>query len=198
MQVYLDGQLIDASGTTLERAIDSARAKAGTRMLVEALADGKPVPAAHFDHPPGTSPYARELAFASADPAGLLAGVSTDLSGLLNELNQRQQGVAELLQSGQIEKAIAGISEILDSWRVVKEGITVSLQAGANEPGHDARERDLTKTITALAASLNEVRRAMTDQDWAGLGDCLAYDMREHAERCRRWIERAGHEGAKG
>lgn len=194
MKVYLDGNLIDAAGTTLERAIDSARTHAGTRMLVEALADGRPVPAADFDHPPAKAPYANELAFRSADAARLLADLSDDLSSALQQASDRQDAAANLIRMGQVEAGVSGIGEILELWKMVKEGIEVTLQTSSDQ---ESRSRELSGTLAALAVSLNEIRRTMSEQDWAGLSDCLAYDMQEHARRCREWIARDGRVQSK-
>ncbi|MBL8747240.1 MAG: hypothetical protein JNK58_12905 [Phycisphaerae bacterium] len=191
MRVYLDGRLIDESGSTLDRAIHVARSHAGNRMLVQALADGKPVPAADLDHPPPNCPYASELAFASADPSGLLADVLDDAASLLIEVKERQKAAAELLQSGKIDEAVAGIGEILETWRTVKESIVLALRAGPAGGYHDRGEQELSPTIEGLASALGEIKRAMSEQDWASLSDCLAYDMQDHAERCRSWLTRA-------
>lgn len=192
MRVYLDGKLIDDSGSTLDRAIEAARAHAGTRMLVQALADGKPVPAADLDSPPPLSPYASELAFASADPSGLLSDVMHDAADLLEEVKARQRATAELLQAGKVDEAVAGIGEILETWRTVKEAIVLSLRAEGTHRYHGGSQEELSPTIEGLASALGEIKRAMSAQDWASLGDCLAYEMQDHAERCRSWLVRAG------
>ncbi len=192
MRVYLDGKLIDESGSTLDRAIEAARTHAGARMLVQALADGKPVPATDLDHPPASVPYASELAFASADPISLLSDAFRDAAELLLEVKEQQRVTAELLQSGKVDEAVAGIGEILETWRTVKEAIVLSLRASPADQYHGGGQGELPSTIEGLASALGEIKRAMTAQDWASLSDCLAFDMQDHAERCRAWLVRAG------
>lgn len=192
MRVYLDGDLIDDAGSTLERAIASARAKAGTRMLVQALADGAPIPAAHLDQPPGDSPYARELRFASADSSILLMDTLRDTAEALVDVREMQSRAAELLQSGKVDEAVRDVGEILETWRAVKDAIVLVLQASPSDRYHGSEKQELSEAVAALASALGEIKRAMSVQDWASLGDSLAYDMQDHAERCRTWLLKAG------
>lgn len=192
MRVYLDGTLIDEAGSTLGRAIEAARARAGTRMLVQAVADGAPVPAADLDDPPGVSPYASELRFASADSSVLLLDTLRETAEMLSEVKELQSRAAELLQTGKVDEAVAEVGEVLETWRTVKEAIVLVLKASPADRYHGAEKQELSEAIGALASALGEIKRAMSVRDWASLGDSLAYDMGEHADRCRAWLIKAG------
>lgn len=184
MRVYLDGQLIDPQGSTLEHAIDTARDRAGGRLLVEILADGSPIPAQDLDNPPANSPYANELRFTSDDARTLHAEALDAVVATLADVRRTQTVAAEALQEGRVDVAIAKVAEVLELWKGVKDAISMILRVSAA----DARSGGaLPDAIEGLARGLHDLRRALAAQDWAALADCLGWDMQEHAARVESW-----------
>lgn len=191
MQVYLDGQLIDDAGTTLGRAIDSARARAAGRMIVQATADGTPVPACDLDEPPSRSPYAAAVEFASADPRALLNQTLNDAADLLAEVRDRQAAASALLQSGKVEEAVLAVGTVLECWSTVRDALTLVVRAAPAECYDGVEREELSAAVESLARGLGEIKRSMSMEDWASLSDLLGWDMPECAERLRSWLLRA-------
>lgn len=190
MRVFLDGRLIDEQGTTLNEAIDAARQHAGRRMIVQISADGSPVPASHIDLPPETSPYAQQLDFLSADPILLLRETMHDAIDAVERVKELQARSSEQLQRGELSEAIGTISELLDTWLGIRDAMAYFVRAKGRS-GNDSGDPADEAIVEGLSAGLSSVRQALANQDWAGLGDALGWDMQERADDCRAWLLRA-------
>lgn len=191
MRVFLDGRLIDERGTTLGAALDRARAIAPGRLLVEVLADGRTVSAAHLDSPPPGSPFAERLEIRSEEAGVLISEALRGAAETLGEIQRRQGHVAGLIQRGRVGEAVRDMASVFDLWESIRSAIDLSLRAGG-PVGYDERmHRELVSVMEELASSLSEVRRALAGEDWAGLADLLGWDMRDRVESCRGWLKKA-------
>jgi hypothetical protein len=195
MDVILDGSRIDAAGTTLASALDAARKRAGERLIVRATADGVAIAPSDLDHPPATDPYASRLEFTSAERDLLLKEAGRDAAEALDALRERQSAASELLQQGKVHEAVGQVAEIVTQWSVVRQAILLTLRASPEDRYHDADRAELNSVLTGLASSLKEIKRAISHQDWSGLGDVLAWDLQEPTDRCRLWLLRASGGG---
>lgn len=183
MRVYLDGQPVANAGTTLADALSAARAAVGSRLLVEATADGAPIPEDHFDLPPATSPYAGELRFTSADPVALARCTLGEAGDVLVTIRNQQKRAAACVQSGRVAEALPTISEVLAGWSAIRQAVEVVIQPALGLQFAPAAADALPGNISGLAQQLGAMKRALSSQDWAGLGDSLAYDLDDMADR---------------
>ena len=82
MQVYLDDTPLDTAATTLEDAlrIGRERAESQGRIIIDARADGAPIPDAHLASPAlaERTPYAGEIRLVSEEPRALVRAALTD------------------------------------------------------------------------------------------------------------------------
>ncbi|MDX2116528.1 MAG: hypothetical protein SFZ24_13035 [Planctomycetota bacterium] len=192
MQVYLDGKLLSGAGQSLSAALESALDAAGAdRLLIEAVADGVPVPAEHLDEPPASEPYAGRLEFTSADASGLARATLSDAAGALVDLKPLHELAADRVREGRIPEAMALISDVLIRWGEVRSAIELTSRTAGAAGYDEAGSRELSEVIRDLASRLTEIKRALGAQDWSSLSDVLAYDMDEQADRLRNWLDRA-------
>lgn len=188
MRATIDGQPLKSAGTTLASALAAALDHAGDRMVIEAIADGAPVPSADLDEPPTRDPYAREISFATADPIELLRGALTEALHSIEELSSRQRDAGAMVQRGELSEALPSVKSVLERWQELRQmaGLIAPLRLG--DEGVEHHER-LEPMASALIDALGELKRALECQDWVGVGDVLAYELDDQAERWRRWLE---------
>ena len=194
MQVILDGSPIEGAGTTLASALEAVRARAGDRLIVEAFADGASIGSEDLDRPPTRDPYADRVEFKSADRALLLKEAGRDAAEALDRLRERQSAASDLLQQGKVHEAVAQVAEIVGQWAAVRKAILLTLRASPANRYHDSDREELNSVLTGLASNLKEIKRAISTQDWSGLGDVLAWDLQEPTDRCRLWLLRAARD----
>ena len=197
MQVYLDGTPLTVAGPTLAEAIDAALAHAGDRMVVEALADGEPVPPEHLDSPPDTSPYARELRFRSADRGAIARVALYEAADTLDQVRSIQADAADKVRAGHVDIALRTLAGALEGWSQVRSAIelmsTADLPLAGAGKGSDT---PLDEQLRGLASALTELRRTIADSDWSALGDVLSYDLQERATTSARLLREAADRSA--
>ncbi len=184
--------MIDDSATTLRAAIAAASERAGSRLLIEATADGCAVPADDLASPPAKEPYASEVRFLSADSGLLIQSALHDSADMLDRTSASQAEAARMLQKGDLPGALREIGGIVECWARVRQVVGLVAQAseaGLDGPGADAtftgRLPDMAKDLTS---GLSELKRAVQAQDWAALADVLAFDLEDQANRWRSWF----------
>lgn len=179
MKVYLDGQPVSEAGQTLASALDAVRSSSRGRLVIEAQADGAPIPDAHLASPPESAPYAEELRFISADAVALVRESLLEAADLLPPAREQHQCLADLIASGEPESAIQQLGTLLAVWQQVMD----TLQAVRSCEAVTLPAQEIDATATGLNDRLIELRTCIERQDWSGLSDLLAYDLTEEAQR---------------
>lgn len=177
MRVYLDGALLDHAGDSLASALDAVRTSAGHRLVIDLLADGRPVPAEHLDTPPATTPYAHELRATTADPRLLAYEALHEVADLLRVGNTSATQAAELIQSGKTEQAMSSLTQALTPWEATNQTVNLCLQLPV--VGEATKRLGVDQAAIELARRLSEIKSALERSDWPTLSDVLAYDMPE-------------------
>lgn len=191
MQVYVDGELVDEAGTTLSAALENALLAREGHLIVEAEADGEPVPQAHFADPPETSPYAGELRLRTARASVLIREILLDISEMLESLPQLQQRCAELFQEGRFQDTIEPLQEVFGCWDSISRACWMSAQTCPElvervTPGLETIGPDLTR-------HLEEVRDAMSAEDFTTVADLLMDELGEDAQCFLAFAEGVAH-----
>lgn len=184
MKITLDDRPLESDVTTLGEALLAAQNACEERLVVQAEADGAPVPADDLMNPPATSPYAEEINFTTADPSDLVQQTLTSASTIIDGLRPRQKQVADLFMEGDIEPAKEQLMSLLSGWLDVNK--TVQLCTSTGRLGVDSLERldpSLEESVKRLAADLQELRGALETGDYTAVADLLAYEMDEQADR---------------
>jgi hypothetical protein len=179
-RVYLDGEPLWAQRDTLQAGLRVAadEAQQRGRIIVEATADGSPIAEPVLENPPDT-PFDGELRFVSVEPKMLARTTLQDASEALEQAREAQKRGAELIESGRPEESLTPLGEAIDVWRVVRDAVQKSVAIAPTGAG----QAGLSELVTMLGATLTEIKRSLTAQDWSALSDALHYDMDEQVDR---------------
>ena len=188
MEVLLDGETL-ADTSSLAEAIDTARAHAAGlgRVIIEVDADGVPIDGSLLDAPPSDAAGIARLELRSTPPGPLVRMTLYDAADVVAKAKADQDIAAELIQSGDLAGAIERLGGVVAAWSSAREALEHSLILLDIEPHSvgvrtgDGTERTADACITDLAGHLVELKRCLTEQDWAGLSDELAYEMDQQA-----------------
>ena len=174
MRVYLDDRLLEGAGSTLGAALETARAGAKGRLIVDVLADGRPVPNEHLDNPPAHSPYAGELRLATADPRALAAYALREAGDELKRSESAHTQAGELVQSGKTQEALAALVTALTAWETVQR--TASACVAIDALMAPASRNGVERATTELTEHLEQIKKSLHAGDWSTLADALLYD----------------------
>ncbi|MDX9910207.1 MAG: hypothetical protein RBS39_00095 [Phycisphaerales bacterium] len=228
----LDGTPLELSEPTLREALRAAveRAEAGRspapsgsgtsggRIIVEALFDGRPLPAELLENPPTDRLDAGTLALTTADPVEVVRQTLLDACAAIGQLRSDQRAAADAIREGRLEHAIAPMQECLGVWQAIRDVVDhgsrllpAAFEAGGTtgsgapqstgSGGTPAADRqpggepvaggELGLLIERLGGSLRELQDALRSQDFATLGDLLGYDLDEQAGQWHDALSRA-------
>lgn len=183
MRVTLDGLEIPGGAASLGEAMEDVRRRAEEqgRILVEALGDGIALEAGLLEDPSRAGTYGT-LEFISADPRALVGDALREAAGLLGGVRQEQGAVVMAIDGAETDTARKRLESVLGVWATciatVRDGcamLGVDLRAPIEGIGSPQRH------IGALVASLEEIRRCLGAEDWAGLGDVVGEDLEERS-----------------
>lgn len=187
MQIYLDEDRLADSAETLEGAIELARQRAAgrERVIVDVVVDGRSLAPEHLDDRAVLETAFDEVRLITAEPRAFVRVTLQDAADALEAARADQKAAAEAFEAGRTADGFASIERSLAVWQAARQ----SLDQGAGLLGLDlttlpaGTRGELPGAITALSGALEELRRAVQAQDWAGLSDLLLYDLDELAER---------------
>jgi hypothetical protein len=176
-----------AAGLGFAHALEEARraAQALGRVIVEVKLDGRAMSddeleagqrGVKVDPPPG------KVEFVSVDPRELVATSLEQAADALEEARDVQAAAAELLASGDVNGALAPISEVVGVWEAVRAVLDQGPQLiGRPLTGLLAAEAKVGEHTLALSACLQGFKHALEGQDWSTLGDHMASEMDQQA-----------------
>ncbi len=190
MQTFLDNKQLGVDHGTFAAALRAAADEAARsgRVIVEATLDGSAVADDILERPP-EEPLGKELRLISVEPRALVRVTLMDAADALDAARQEQQRSADLIQSGKVEEALAPLSAAVQTWQAVRDAVEKSAALlripldSISLPGGASGTDTLIELIGALAGRLEELKRSLAAEDWSALGDVLAYDLGEQAER---------------
>lgn len=205
MKVILDDTTLTDAPNTLAEAIDLAadRATSQGRVVVDVFADGRQVRPDELEDEATLAHSCDEVRLVSAEPRAFVRITLLDARDALDAARSEQQRAAQLVEQGSFEEAYKSLDGSLNLWQAARQ----ALDQGAQLVGLDLTDvplehpEELAQAISRLAAALEEVRRSVTAQDWAGLGDVLNYEMDELVDRWQVLLERVAdhvHAPAEG
>jgi hypothetical protein len=181
MRAFLDDQSLTTDRPTLAAALRAAaqQAQRQGRVVVEVTIDGQPAGDELLDHPPD-EPTAAEVRLVSIDPRQLVRETLGDCVEALSAANDDQLGAAELIQTARMDEALEPLGCAMGTWQAVRDALERSLallrsEAVQVDPRMDAAQ--IEALVSGLAVRLEEIRAALSREDWSALADVLAYDM---------------------
>lgn len=175
MKAFLDDRKIDAGTPTLADVLTegAAMAEEEGRIIVEVSIDGQEVAGDELESPSDTDLGDAEVRLVSADPAALAAQALSDAATQLSQTRERQTQCASLVQVGKITEAMSMMEGCLSDWQMARTVVDTVTQLT------NVTAKTADDTIEDLAAKLDELKSALTGQDWATVADLLAYDLDE-------------------
>lgn len=181
MKIILDDAPLTETPATLAEAIAAAAARAAgmQRVIVDIIADGRAVSADELDDESAMAHECGELRLTTAEPRAFVRVTMQDAADALGGARESQQRAAELFEAGHAGEAFKSLDGALGLWQAARQ----SLDQGAQLLGLDLTALPLEhpdvlpEAISRLSAALEEVRRSVGAQDWAGLSDVLLYDL---------------------
>ncbi|MEO1583533.1 MAG: hypothetical protein AAFR96_03045 [Planctomycetota bacterium] len=192
MRVLLDGKEIEASEPTVASAIEAGRAAAegAGRAIIEVVVNGEPLQGAGLDEPSPEPIEGGEVRLTSADPSLLVRATLLDAADALDATRAQHSAIAEGLQSGETAGALQELSSTLQVWQAAQDVLTRGwLLLGRDTATLDAPQASGADSIDAmveqLAGDLQEIKRALGDQDLAAVADVVGYDLEPRAEH---WV----------
>jgi hypothetical protein len=196
MHVLIDDKPVAVERATLSAAFDAARAHADERrrVVVGAWIDGEAVDDDRLESPGDEPLVGAEIRFVTANPFALVRETMLDVAENLHTARQEQGAAAQLIQLGRMDDALGHLGTALKTWdmvrRVVLHGAGLlglpldTLKVGIDVEGRTS-EVAVGACVDRLSLSLQELKRAMVDKDWAGLADSLGHEMQHEADRWR-------------
>lgn len=186
MRAFLDDQPLAVARPTLAAALAAAVEQAGLkgRVVVEATAGGARIPDETLESPPDV-PSGDEVRFISVEPRAMVRVTLLDAADALDSARREQLESARLIQSGDAEAWQAPLGRALETWRAVRDALEKSIELldAAGRGSGAPRVEDLAGVVGSLCTWLEEVRRALSAEDWSALADALSYEMNDQVER---------------
>ncbi|MBY0261577.1 MAG: hypothetical protein K2Q20_04500 [Phycisphaerales bacterium] len=182
MNVFVDDSAVTINAPTLAEALRAARQEAQRRgrVVVDATLDGVSVPDEMLSSPGEETFAGSNVRFATADPIDLVASTLRGVAEALQESKAEHIAAAELIQQGQIERAMSRLTTALGVWEQARTAVIngsellgYSIATAKTADGSLSAEQ----AIEALTQKLGDLKRAFVVQDWSALSDTLAYDM---------------------
>ena len=201
MKIILDDAPLTETPATLAEAIAAAAARAAgmQRVIVDILVDGRAVSADELDDASAMAHECAELRLTTAEPRAFGRVTMQAAADALGDARESQQRAAELFEAGNAGEAFRSLDSALNLWQAARQ----SLDQGAQLVGLDLTALPLEhpdvlpEAISRLSAALEEVRRSVTAQDWAGLSDVLLYDLDDLVGEWQKLLrDVAGHVAA--
>ena len=140
----------------------------------------------------------QELRLTTVEPGVCIYSTMYDAAEALEEAVKQQEAAAEAIEAGKTTEAFEPMQAAVRVWQAVSQAATqgtalVGIDAGEIEvPKPDGSSEKGSVLITRLQELLNELKRAIDEQDWSALGDTLAYDLKDEAQVWSAFLRRVG------
>ncbi|MFN0011289.1 MAG: hypothetical protein ACKVS8_06550 [Phycisphaerales bacterium] len=201
MRVYVDEQVVPIARPTLAAALAAGRDAASLRqrVIVEAKLDGVAIADADLHEPSDTPLEDGDVRFVTAEPRALVRTSLMDTREALEEVLKIQALAAEALHGGKLAEGLELIGSSLAVWDAVRR---VSEQGPAllnvAFDSVSVAGRPLRARATELAGCLEQVKSALSAQDWSLLADLLEGELSDAARAWRTVLADLAEQTAAG
>ncbi len=182
MELFLDGVRLELAAEShslsaaFQAGIDSARSRG--RLVVEALADGRPIDESMIAT--GFTPGSVELK--TANPDELARDTLLQAAESLETVRGQQQACGEAFSKGDEAKGVDHLRVALEGWQMIRDVIEQT-RALVGERWADVvvsgthGEATLEHAVGQLAIALRAIKATSEAEDYSGLSDIVMYDM---------------------
>lgn len=186
VRVLLDGEPIPASFASFADAIAgaAARAEASGRLITDVLIDGRPATDGELQNPAALVEPPGEVSLTSARPRDLVRATLLHAVDALDQIDADHQAAAHCIARGELDEAVEPLQSALQTWDAVRQALAHGATLSDLPPGASAT-LGLGRLTHDLANNLQELRDALSRQDWSEVADLLLDELTQSAARWR-------------
>ncbi len=193
MQVFLDNEPLSVTRPTLKSAFGAAieLAQGRGRVIVEVVADGKPVDGPLLADPPDDPLDGGELRFTSVEPWSMVYEIMHESAEALESASEHQRRASEHILDGKLDEAREDIEVAMGIWQQVVMAIQRSgqlLEIDIESLRFGEPPIALGERVKGLANHLTTLTQGAQNEDWSSMSDLLAYELEEEAENWREIV----------
>jgi len=180
MRIILDDHELDSISGGAGEALESARqaCESQGRIITDVFLDDRRLDGPDLDALTADNPAGQVLRCNSTDPLNLVAETFEYVSEALDQVSTSHEAIAEHFQAGRMAEGLSELKEALTLWNSVRQGVEQGcLLIGLDIEQWRTEETAVNQALTSLASGLEEIRRAISKQDWSSLADTLGYEM---------------------
>ncbi|OAB60552.1 hypothetical protein AY599_25175 [Leptolyngbya valderiana BDU 20041] len=183
MKAILDGQDLAIDRPTLAAALEAGAAAARDqgRIVIEVMVDGQPVEGEQLGEPSDEPLEAQVLEMTSTDPASLVRVTLFDAADAMESAKDEHAACAEMIHRGEMSEAMGALAQLLSTWQAVRQAVVQGGAAVGRPLSGYAAEGALEERTEALARQLDDLKRAVGNDDLVTVADLLEEDLRAEA-----------------
>ncbi len=183
MKATLDGQPLTIDRPSLAAALEAgvANARERGRIIVEVLLDGEPLHGEALGQPSDEAIDAQHVEMTSTDPTSLVRVTLFDAADAMDSAQDEHAACAEMIHRGDIRAAMGALGQLLSTWQAVREAVAQGGAAVGQPLSSYAAEGSLDKRTESLSKQLDDLKRAVGNDDLSTVADLLEDDLRAEA-----------------
>lgn len=193
MQVFLDNEPLSVNRPTLKSAFGAAidLAQGRGRVIVEVVADGRPVAGPLLADPPDDPLEGDELRFTSVEPWSMVYEIMHESAEALESASEHQRRASEHILDAKLDEAREDIEAAMGVWQQVitaiqRSGQLLDIDIESLKVGDPPIA--LGERVKGLARLLTTLTQGVKGEDWSSIGDLLAYELEEESENWREIV----------
>ena len=191
MRIILDDHELDSVNGGAADALAVARdaCEAQGRLITDVFLDDHHLDGVGLDSLAETNPAGSVLRCQSTDPLNLVAETFDYVCDALDQAGSLHESISAQFQAGNMAEGINQLKEALALWSSVRQGVEqgcMLVHLDIDELRVEAVQVD--QALSSLAQRLEDIREAVSNQDWSALSDTFGYEMEPVVEDWRTFI----------
>ncbi len=191
MRIILDDHELDSVNGGAAEALAAARdaCEAQGRLITDVFLDDRHLDGAGLDSLEDTNPPGMVLRCQSTDPLNLVAETFEYVGEALDQVDSLHESISAHFQAGNMPEGINQLKEALTLWGSVRQGIEQGCMLVHLDVEQMRTETaPVDQALRSLAQRLDEIRGAVSNQDWSALADTLGYEMKPVVDDWRTFV----------
>lgn len=183
MKATLDGQSLTIDRPSLAAALQAGvtSAREQGRIIVEVFLDGQPVQGDALGEPSDDPLDGQHVEMTSTDPTSLVRVTLFDAADAMDSSKEEHAACAEMIHRGDIGAAMGSLGQLLSTWQAVREAVAHGGAAIGQPLSNFATAGTLDERTETLSKQLDDLKRAVGNDDLSTVADLLEDDLRAEA-----------------